>query len=65
MRLSELPEVKIRILNFARTNPGYVEDQISRTLSIPLNVVHMAVLALKKEGLLLNEPTVKIGRRQG
>ncbi len=61
---SQLKDVKIRLLNFVRTNSGYTPDQVSRTLSIPLNVVHLAVNQLKQEGLLQQLPTLKIGRRQ-
>ncbi len=64
-KASEMPVIKTRILNFVRSNPGYVVDQVSRSLSIPMNVVHMAVAELKKEGLLQNIATLKIGRRIG
>ena len=47
-----IEEAKIRIVNFVRTNPGYGVDQVSRTLSIPLNVVHQAIAELHKEGKL-------------
>lgn len=65
MRPSDLPEVKTRILNFVRSNPGYVVDQVSRALSIPLNMVHIAVAELRKEGLLQLGTTLKIGRKIG
>ncbi len=62
---SDLPSIKIHILNWTRGNSGYTADQCSRTLSIPLSVVHQAVAELKKEGLLdPKSPTLKIGRRQ-
>lgn len=60
---SEFPAIKMRVLNFVRTNPGYSPDQVSRTLSIPLNVMHQAIAELKREGLLAQGPTLKIGRR--
>ncbi len=63
---SDLPAIKIRVLNFTRSNNGYTADQCSRALSIPLSVVHQAVAELRKEGLLdPNSPTLRIGRRIG
>lgn len=62
---SDLPQVKIRILNFVRTNNGYGADQISKALSIPLSVMHVAIAELQRDGLLQPGPNLKIGRRMG
>lgn len=60
---SELAELETRILNFVRTNPGYSADTVSKMISVPLNSVHSAIASLKQKGLLLNSPTLKIGRK--
>lgn len=65
MMLSELPQIKIKVLNFVRGNGGFTPDRVSQVLSIPLNIIHQAVAELKKEGLLQSGPTLKIGRRIG
>lgn len=60
-----LKEVKIRVLNFVRTNRGFSEHKISQMLSVPLNVIRQAVFELKQEELLdPNFPSLRLGRKR-
>lgn len=60
---SELPQIKIRILNFVRSNPGYGVETVSKMINIPVNVVRVAVLELQNEGLLQKSNILKIDRK--
>lgn len=57
---SDLPSIKIRIVNFVRSNPGFMIDHICRVLNLPQGIVRTAVGELQREGILHPTSTLKL-----
>lgn len=64
MLLSEYPAIKLKVLNFIRSNPGYSAEIISHTINIPVLIIHKAIADLKQEGFLDLGPTLKTIRKR-